>query len=369
MLENTKRILFTGYAPVHFVCFRPLYEALVGAPGFEVFVSGGLRSESEADENEVTVRKHDAHGLYKPFGIPEDHILSVDDIADQDFDVIFGANTNLILPRSVATRVQIFHGISFRNKAVREENLGCDYYFMVGPYMHRRFTDSGLLPSNDPRALKIGFMKTDALRNGTLNRGVLLNAQGFTGERPVLLYAPTGQRNNSMETMGEDVLSRLKATNRYDILVKLHDHPKDTSVNWFERLAPLEDSHFKVSRDADVVPLLVAADLLITDASSVSSEYSLLDRPMVFLDVPKLLNKAAKAGAMDTETWGRHCGDIVLVPEQICDAIELALHEPRRHSQIRRAMASDLFYNPGSATQSAMKWLENHFGARLIAGA
>ena len=24
------RILFTGYAPVHFLCFRPLYERLIG---------------------------------------------------------------------------------------------------------------------------------------------------------------------------------------------------------------------------------------------------------------------------------------------------------------------------------------------------
>ena len=53
----------------------------------------------------------------------------------------------------------------------------------------------------------------------------------------------------------------------------------------------------------DVTPLLFLADLLMTDASSVSSEYSLLDRPMVFLDVPKLLAKVAeKPGFVDQET-------------------------------------------------------------------
>ena len=36
-----KRILFTGYAPVHFVCFRPVYERLRRVPGVQVFVSGG----------------------------------------------------------------------------------------------------------------------------------------------------------------------------------------------------------------------------------------------------------------------------------------------------------------------------------------
>ena len=66
-------ILFTGYAPVHFVCFKPLYERLVRSPDFEIFLSGGLRSESEGDtETDAKVRVHDARGLYQPFGVPED---------------------------------------------------------------------------------------------------------------------------------------------------------------------------------------------------------------------------------------------------------------------------------------------------------
>ena len=36
------RILFTGYAPVHVVCFLPVYRRLVGVPGVEIFFSGGF---------------------------------------------------------------------------------------------------------------------------------------------------------------------------------------------------------------------------------------------------------------------------------------------------------------------------------------
>ena len=52
--NNSTRVLFTGYAPIHFVCFEPLYRRLV-ASGFDVFVSGGLR-EKTADGTQYDER-------------------------------------------------------------------------------------------------------------------------------------------------------------------------------------------------------------------------------------------------------------------------------------------------------------------------
>ena len=350
-------VLFTGYAPVHFVCFRPLYERLTASPGFEGYVSGGLR------EQRGTETFYDQPGMYQPFGLPQEQILPVDEMRRREFDVLIGANTKLISPRNAGKRVQIFHGISFRNKAVRDENMACDHYFIIGPYMHRRFVESGLLAENDPRAIKIGFPKTDALLDGSLNRNESLRRYGFNGERPVIVYAPTGQLHNSLETRGEDVIRRLATSGRFDLLIKPHDHPKNTAIDWFSRLAVLEDAHTRVVRDRDVVPLLFLADLLITDASSVSSEYSLLDRPMVFLDVPELLESSARKDAMlDLETWGRHAGTIVEKSEDVVDAVVSALANPSEHSETRHAMARDLFYNPGSATSAAMAWFEKTFG-------
>ena len=53
-------VLFTGYAPVHFVCFRPIYERLVQLPGFRVFLSGGLRAKTDSGY------LFDERGLYSP---------------------------------------------------------------------------------------------------------------------------------------------------------------------------------------------------------------------------------------------------------------------------------------------------------------
>lgn len=350
-----KRILFTGYAPVHFVCFRPVYERLRRVPGVQVFLSGGREPGGEGDGETGPVTARD---LYRPFRIPAARVLSLEAMRRQRFDMVFCAHVSGYFPRADRERVQIFHGLSFRNMAVRRDVLVYDHLFITGPYMMRAFQEQQLLRRTDPRLVPIGFPKTDRLVDGSLDRRAILHRVGLSGRRPVLLYAPTGQKGNSLETLGEEVIRRLRATGRYDILIKLHDHPRDTSVDWSKQLRPLLDRHTKLVRDFDIVPYLFAADLLISDASSVSSEYSLLDRPMVFLDVPDMIAAMrAKGRAIDLETWGRKGGVTVRWPDEAVDAVRWSLAHPRQGSDVRRAMARDLFFNPGRAAEAAVGWI------------
>lgn len=344
-----KRVLFTGYAPVHFVCFRPIYEQLTRLPGVEVFVSGG----TEAGDGPAL----GARDLYRPFRIPPARVLPLATMRRRRFDLVFCAHVSGYFPRQDGGRVQIFHGLSFRNMAVRRDVLVYDHLFVTGPYMMRAFQEQQLLRPSDPRLVPIGFPKVDRLVNGSLDRRAILRRLGLSGRRPVLLYAPTGQRGNSLETVGEEVLRRLRASGRYDILVKLHDHPRDHSVDWPRQLRPLLDAHTKVVRDFDIVPYLFVADLLISDASSVSSEYSLLDRPMVFLDVPQMIQAMRAKGRLVDLDSGRRGGVTVRWPDEAVDAVRESLAHRRRGSEVRRAMARDLFFNPGRAADAAVAWI------------
>jgi len=326
--------------------------------GVDVFVSGGLRTPT--DDGLI----YDGCGLYKSFDIDREHILPVSEIRNRSFDFLFAGNTKMIEPGEVGRKIQIFHGISFRNKAVRAENANADHYFMVGPYMRRRFDESGIIPLDDPRGLNVGFMKTDRLINGTLDRRSIVERHGLDGSRPVLLYAPTGQRNNSLETMGIEVIRKIAESNQFDLVIKTHDHPKRPDADCYRELGTLEGEHVKVTQEQDVIPLLYLADLLITDASSVSNEYSLLDRPILFLDVPNLIQKASSAdGSMvDLDTWGRRGGRIVDSPSLVVSAIEESFANPAEFSDIRKTMVADLFFNPGCATDAAVEWLETTIG-------
>jgi hypothetical protein len=354
-------VLFTGYAPVHFLCFKPIYDRLMALPGMEVDLSGGTRSKSEYALGGYL---YDHLNMYRHFPFPEGVVTAVGNLAARDYDVMFSANTRRIEPRRVGRRVQIFHGMSFRNRAIRPETDGADHYFLLGPYMKRGFEESGILARDDPRGVEIGFPKTDRLVDGSLDRQAELARHGVTGERPILLYAPTGERRNSLETMGEELIARLSRAGEFDLLIKLHDHPH-TSIDWFSRLAPLENEHVRLVRHADVVPTLFIADLLITDASSVANEYALLDRPIVFLDVPELVELTlAKGARVDLATWGRRGGRLSHNPATAVKDIEACLADPGEYSDVRQALVADMFFNPGGATAAAMAWLDEELEVR-----
>lgn len=349
------RILFTGYAPVHFLCFKPIYERLVSRPDIEIVLSGGIRSKSPHAPGGYLF---DHEAMYSRFPeLPQDAINSVGSLAKQDFDVLFSANTRRIEPRRLGRSIQIFHGLSFRNRAIRPETDGADHYFLLGPYMRRGFEDAGILHPDDPRAVEIGFPKTDRLLDGSLDPDAVRTEHGLDGDRPVVLYAPTGERHNSLETMGEELISRLAATDRYDLLIKPHDHPHST-IDWWQRLAPMEADHVRLVREPDVVRTLTITDLLITDASSVANEFTLLDRPIVFIDVPELLALTRKKKArLDLDTWGRKGGQVAADADAALAAVAHGLERPDELSDVRRAIAADLFFNPGRATDAAVDWL------------
>ncbi len=353
------RILFTGYAPVHFLCFRPIYDHLATLPDVQIHLSGGTRTKCASAPGGYL---YDHEAMYGSFGLPEDVVRAAGSLAKRDYDIMFSANTRRIEPRRAGRRVQIFHGMSFRNRAIRPETDGADHYFLLGPYMKRGFEASGIFSPGDERAVDVGFPKTDRLVDGSLDRGAVLASHGLTGDRPVVLYAPTGERRNSLETMGEELLSRLRDLDRYDVLVKLHDHPHGT-IDWWSRLAPLTGERVRLVRQLDVIPTLAIADLLVTDASSVANEYALLDRPIVFLDVPELVELTlAKGARVDLTTWGRRGGELVADAASAVEAIEAGLLAPAERSEIRRALAEDMFFNPGRATAAALSWLGAEFG-------
>lgn len=354
------RILFTGYAPVHFVCFKPLYDSLVKEPDIEIFVSGGIRSRDSNGK-----RQHDTAAMYDSFGLAPHTVVDVANLGDIDVDILFCSNTKPMKPHSYGLCIEMFHGLSFRNRAVRSERDSYDRYFILGPYQHRRLLQRDVIHNDESQGVPVGFPKTDRLLDGSLSRESTLAELGLSGDRPVVLYAPTGAHHNSLETFGEDLVRRMGASTEYDLLVKPHDHAK-AATDWFDRLSPLETDHVRLVRVADAIPALHAADLLISDASSIANEYLLLDRPLVFLDVPQLLAAAAdEDDRLDLDTWGRKGGLVASDVDDAERAIDEGLSNPQAQSPTRRAIAHDLFYNPGTATGAALSRLRSE--ARLLA--
>jgi hypothetical protein len=343
---SRKRILFTGSAPVHFACALPVYRRLAADPRVEFWLSGGFKSGPP----EAPV--YSLPGFYEPFGVDLSRVIPVERSRQEDFDVVVAAHLNPVLPRAHGKTVQVFHGVSFKNLLVREKYTTFGFLCLAGRYHAEVYRKKGYVRADGGTCVVTGFAKADPLVDGSLDRGRSLRAIGVDPSLPTILYAPTGSKHNSMETMGLDAVRAIRAAGRWNLLVKLHDHPKRTETDWAREVAALEDARVRLVRDWDIVPWLHAADLVLTDASSAAVEFTLLDRPIVFLDVPELLKDVVeRGGALDLETHGRKIGTIVRTPAELVPALDDALAHPERESAERRAAATHVFHEPGRAAE------------------
>jgi hypothetical protein len=259
------------------------------------------------------------------------------------------------LPRGTS-RIQMFHGVAgkYGFDAPTVSMRDWDRLFFVNERRLQNCVAAGAIDADSPAARLIGMPKVDCLVDGSLRRDEVLAGFGLDPSRPTVLYAPTWSPASSLNHLGVDLIERLLAR-PINLIVKLHDRSRDPrpqysgGVDWVGRLRPLCRLPAAVlPLHADVTPCLAAADVMITDHSSCGFEYMLLDRPIVRIEMPELLQQAnihadyvalLSAASLNVRTAA-----------EAAAAVDRALGDPRAHSNERRVAATSLFYKPGSAT-------------------
>ena len=259
------------------------------------------------------------------------------------------------LPRGAA-RIQMFHGVAgkYGFDAPHESMRQWDRLFFVNERRLRNFVGSGAIDSDSPAARLIGMPKVDCLVDGSLKREDVLTHFRLDPSRPTVLYAPTWSPASSLNRLGERLLERL-VTLPVNVVVKLHDRSRDLrpqysgGIDWVARLSPLlSRPNTHLASGANIAPCLAAADVLITDHSSAGFEYLLLDRPIVRIELPELLRQANVH-----PDYAQLMADVSLNVTDVASAVaavERAVADPSDQSGVRRRVAADLFYRPGTAT-------------------
>lgn len=282
------------------------------------------------------------------------------------FDVYLAADFLWVkLPRG-ARRVQTFHGVAGKYRTVydspSQSMRDWDRLFFINKRRLQHFIDCGAIPADSDAARLIGMPKLDCLVDGSLRRDDVLQSLGLDPARRTILYAPTWSPHSSVVTMGEELVERLGQAG-YAVIVKLHDRSRDAEkyehsggVDWGARLEPVLRRHGGVlATGSNSSRYLPAADVMITDHSSVGFEYLLLDRPLIRIHVPELI-KNTDIEPSYVELMA-HASTSVNNVDEVVAAVERSFADPRSGSSERVEVANEMFYKPGTATERAVKEL------------
>jgi hypothetical protein len=347
--RGPRRVLIEVRSPMNLEVLRPVWTCLLQDRRVEItFTSeeeGWVHSSLAAD------------GL-------ADRLITQREAQWRRFDLSFNADPwNAQYLRRCWRRLNFFHGVAGKydldDPMVIGRNIDFSIYdrlMFANEDRLRRYVDSGLVPPE--RAALVGFPKVDDLVNGRWSASAVRTELGLDPALETVLYAPTFSPASSLHLAGEALIDRLLATGR-NVIVKLHDrsmmpHPKYTAnVDWLQRLARFRGRpRYAFATGAHAGPYLAAADVLVTDHSTIGFEFGLLDRPVVIFDVPELLHEAR----INVDKWNqlRSMADIAQSVDELADAIDLALADPSRHAAARRTICRNLFAHAGHATERAL---------------
>jgi hypothetical protein len=341
-MSTTCRILVDGRTPVNYAMFAPVHEAMRGDPR--------VRFTFIASEEPKRVRE-----IFAGAG-PDARIVGPLSAAFRSFDAYVTSDFMWTTHLQRPCRIQMFHGVGgkYGFDAPTESMRVWDRLLFVNRRRLANFVKAGAIDADSPAIRLVGMPKVDCLVDGSLERDRVLTSLGLDPARRTVLYAPTWSPASSLNKLGEALIGRL-STLPINLIVKLHDRSRDIrpqysgGIDWTARLQPmLSGPHARLAGSADICPLLVAADAMVTDHSSCGFEYLLLDRPIVRIHMPELLERANIH-----EDYVQLLADAAESTRDLADtvaAVERSLADPARQSATRRAIAADLFHEPGTAT-------------------
>jgi hypothetical protein len=364
-LLGPRRVLIEVRSPMNLEVLRPIWTAVASDPRIELTFT--------AVEEDWVRGTLDAAGL-------TDRLISGRDTVWRRFDLALNADPwDALNLRRCWRRVNFFHGVAGKYDLDDPAAIGrkvdfgiYDRLMFANEDRLRRYVDGGLVTRE--RAALVGFPKADDLVNGRWSAPAVRQQLGLDPAIETVLYAPTFAPASSLHLAGEAIIEQLLASGR-NVIVKLHDrsmvpHPKYTAnVDWPARLARFNGHpRYAFATGAHAGPYLAAADVMITDHSTIGFEFALLDRPLVVFDAPDLLDQAR----INPDRWLalRSMSDIARTAAELPSVVARALAEPARHAGTRRATSQALFAHAGHATDRALAVvyelleLERNYGVR-----
>jgi hypothetical protein len=342
-LGGKRRVLVELRTPVYRAVLGPIYEMLEKSPDVELSFTGEYPT------------------LIRPL-VGSSRFLTHTEAEWRRFDLYMNADPWAAARlRRCARRINFFHGVAGKYDLDRPKGLpmGFEYYdrvAFINDDRMARYLDAGLVTRR--QATLVGYPKLDRLACGAIDGRAVRSELRLLNDRPTALYAPTYSTASSLHLAGEGIVRAL-ADAGMNVIVKLHDRSLDVDprytggIDWRTRMSALDrDGRIRHVEGADASPLMAAADLMVTDHSSVGFEFLVRDRPVIVFNAPEL--PAAARINPEKVALLRSAATVVHTVGELAAAVHAELQDPGRLKAQRRAVAESMFHDPGHATDRAV---------------
>ena len=257
--------------------------------------------------------------------------------------------------------VQIFHGTSDKSYNTNREILKYDLVCLSGAKMLKDLEDKGL--NKNKNCIITGNPKVDAIFNNIYDRNKEIKKLNLDPTKKNVLYAPTwmdGMGNSSFRKFGIKLSDYFP--NEYQLTIKLHPNIYLYKMNLVNKLKEKIKGKKNIlllenkKEIYDIVPIMAASDILITDISGVSHEFIAFLRPMIFLNNRSIIRFLY--GKKRTRIW--KAGDVVTDIKTLPGVIRKNITKPYRYRDIQIKFLKEIYpYTDGKSSERIVKAIKN----------
>ncbi|RQD64713.1 MAG: hypothetical protein D5R98_03870 [Desulfonatronovibrio sp. MSAO_Bac4] len=206
-----------------------------------------------------------------------------------------------------------------------------------GPWHKRRLEDNVFIPIE-----VTGYIKSDMLFGpDAVNKSKFCMDMNIDPEKKIILFAPTFNEELSAIPVIKDKVSELTGPDRI-VMVKLHHMTDPYWIKMYQNMAR-EHPDIIYLDDTDYSGMMHAADVMVSDVSSMFIEFMFLNKPVVLYKNPRL-EEYPSFNPNNIEYRVRDAVQEADTFPQLQQEIERALENPQMLSARRKHYIEELDY-------------------------
>ena len=271
--------LFESHRAYYLPNFFPIIREMKNRTGYKIYASIPLTMPLEERDIFSDVCKENNISIITAIN----ETARVEKLKERKFQVIIVGNVGKIEqiadPSSLA--IMVYHGIGLKQTYYRDITDRIDIRVVESKERYDILQKQG-----QKNLVLTGYSKCDPLVEYDNSQADILDKLGLDPTKKTVLYAPSFYPS-SIEKISPELA---QFSNEFNLIIKLHN------FSWFQKRYQyqsvlirtvtdnLKNSFLAQPFDIDVIPYMLASDLLISDISSTIFEFLPLDRPIIMAE-------------------------------------------------------------------------------------